>query len=127
MNASGLAHTRTLPPLPAPARRELQAHLEAAEWPGDVESVVLAVHEALINAHDHAGGATCARVGLDGSDVLVEVHDEGPGFDVARHLSHPPDTLAERGRGLWLIGQLADSWDVRRHQGQTCFSLRFRP
>jgi anti-sigma regulatory factor (Ser/Thr protein kinase) len=127
MNASSLAHTRTLPPLPAPARRELRAHLEAARWPGDVDSVVLAVHEALMNSQNHAGGATSARVGLDGSDVVVEVRDEGPGFDVVHHSSHPPDPLSERGRGLWLISQLADRWDVRQQQGETCFCLRFRP
>ncbi len=127
MNASRLEHTHTLPPAPAAARRELQSLLEGAGWPGDVDCVLLAVHEALINSHRHAGGATSAHASLDGKDLVVEVRDEGPGFDVDRHASQPPEVMAERGRGLWLISQLADSWDVRRDAGEVCLSLRFRP
>ncbi len=113
--------------MPGAARRELQSILEGADWPGDVESVLLAVHEALINSQRHAGGAVSARVCLDGKDVIVEVRDHGPGFDIAGHARRPPEVMAERGRGLWLISQIADSWDVREEDGQTCFSLRFRP
>lgn len=127
MNAQRLAHARALPAMPGPARRELQALLQDANWPGDVDSVLLAVHEALINSHRHAGGAVSARVCLDGKDLVVEVRDEGPGFEVDPHASQRPEAMAERGRGLWLISQIADSWDVRRDKGQTCFSLRFRP
>jgi anti-sigma regulatory factor (Ser/Thr protein kinase) len=127
MNASSLAHTRTLPPFPGAARRELQDLLEDANWPGDVDSVVLAVHEALMNSQRHAGGAISACVGLDGTEVVVEVCDGGPGFDVPRHAARPPEVLAEQGRGLWLISQIADSWDVRKQRGETCLTLRFRP
>ncbi len=127
MNASSLDHSRSLPPVPGAARRELQSLLQDAEWPGDVDSVLLAVHEALMNSHRHGGGAVSARAGLDGRDVIVEVRDEGPGFDVGHHASHPPEVMAERGRGLWLISQIADSWDVHRDDGGTCFRLRFRP
>ena len=101
--------------------------LEAAHWRGDVDSVLLAVHEALMNSHRHAGGAVSAEVCFQGQELVVEVRDRGPGFDVDRHASHPPEIMAERGRGLWLISQLADSWDVRRDRGQTCLSLRFSP
>ncbi len=118
---------RALPPSPSAARRELQSLLESARWPGDVEGVVLAVHEALMNSQRHAGGATSATVGLDGPAVVVEVRDSGPGFDVDRHARVPPDPMAERGRGLWLISQLADSWDVRRVEHETCLRLRFDP
>jgi anti-sigma regulatory factor (Ser/Thr protein kinase) len=89
--------------------------------------VVLAVHEALMNSQRHAGGATAAMVGLDGPAVVVEVRDEGPGFDVARHAEAAPDPMAERGRGLWLISQLANSWEVLRFDDETCLRLRFDP
>lgn len=127
MNASPTAHRRRLPPVPGAARRELQSLLNEADWPGDVDSVLLAVHEALINSHRHGGGAVSAQVFLDGQDLFVEVCDQGPGFDVSRHASRPPEALAERGRGLWLISQIADSWNVRQDRGGTCFILRFRP
>jgi anti-sigma regulatory factor (Ser/Thr protein kinase) len=127
LTACGLAQPRALPPSPSAARRELQSILEGARWPGDVEGVVLAVHEALMNSHHHAGGATAASVGLDGSSVVVEVRDSGPGFDVGRHTADPPDPMAERGRGLWLISQLAESWEVLRADDETCLRLRFGP
>ena len=127
LNAPSLAHNRPLPPIPGPGRRELQALLDEADWPGDVDSVLLAVHEALMNSHRHGGGAVSAQASLKGHDLVVEVRDRGPGFDVARHASDPPEAMAERGRGLWLISQIADSWDVRHDEGVTCFSLCFRP
>lgn len=101
--------------------------LEEAEWPGDVDAVVLAVHEALMNSCRHAGGVTSASAGLDGPELLVEIRDAGRGFDVDRHAAQPPDAMAERGRGLWLISQIAHSWAVRRHDGETSFCLRFQP
>ena len=127
MNAPSTHRSRALPPIPNQARRELRSLLVEADWPGDVESVVLAVHEALINSQRHAGGAVSARVSLHGQDVVVEVCDAGPGFDVSDHASRPPEVMAERGRGLWLISQIAESFDVRRDDDETCLSLRFRP
>ena len=128
MNVIDMVQTRALSPVPAQARRELQSLLKAADWPGDVDEVVLAVHEALINAQRHAGGATSATAAVqDSSALLVEVRDEGPGFDVNEHAGQPPDPLAERGRGLWLITQIAAAWEVRRSGPETCFRLRFCP
>ena len=101
---------------------------EARSWPGDIDAILLAVHEALINSQRHAGGATSATVEVeDGTALVVEVRDEGPGFDLAEHASDPPDPLAERGRGLWLITQIAVSWDVRQQEGETCLRLHFKP
>src|SRR5205085_3347136 len=73
MNPTDMVQTRALSPVPAQARRELQSLLEAAEWPGDVDGIVLAVHEALTNAQRHAGGATSATAAVqDSSSLLVE-------------------------------------------------------
>ena len=101
--------------------------LDAAHWPGDIDAVVLAVHEALMNSYRHAGGVTSASMGLDGPDVCVEIRDAGRGFDVDHHAGHAPDAMAERGRGLWLISQIAQSWDVTRRNGETSLCLRFQP
>ena len=127
MNASSLEQTRPLSPRPALARHELRSLLESVRWPGDVESVVLAVHEAMINSERHAGGAHSARASLDGWDLIVEVRDGGPGFSVDPYAAGPPDAMAEQGRGLWIISQIAERWEVRHHKGQTSLRLRFRP
>ncbi|MCA1690866.1 MAG: ATP-binding protein [Acidimicrobiales bacterium] len=126
MTPTGLANTWALPPDPGPARRELQALLEESHWPGDVDAVVLAVHEAMINAERHGGGATSATAEVTGSSITVEVRDQGPGFDLKSQAQQRPDALAERGRGLWLISQIAQSWDVRRRGRETCLRLRFQ-
>ncbi|MGH9278727.1 MAG: ATP-binding protein [Acidimicrobiales bacterium] len=127
MLGSGLAQSCSLPPNPSDARHELQALLSASAWPGDADAVVLAVHEAIMNSELHAGGATAATAQTDGTTVVVEVHDGGPGFDIDGHARHPPDPLAERGRGLWLISQIAHGWELERQCGRTCLRLVFQP
>ena len=112
---------------PARGRRQLRSFLRDAGWPGDVEAVVLAVHEALMNSFQHAGGCTSALAGLDDLELVVEVRDAGPGFDLDRFTGQPPSTLAERGRGLWLISRIADRYQVERRNGTTCFRLAFHP
>lgn len=104
---------------PALARRELTAMLTDAGWDGDVDGVLLAVHEAMVNAQRHGGGVTHAGAGFDGRSLVVEITDRGRGFDVPDS-SGMPDLTAERGRGLFLIRRLAtdahlvrDGADVR--------------
>lgn len=76
----------------------------------DLFSVRLAVEEALVNAFKHGhhnlpGKAVTVRFRIAPDEVLVEVEDQGPGFDPAQ----VPDPLAaenlERGsgRGLFLM------------------------
>lgn len=127
MNASGSARSHPLPPNATDARHELQALLDEAAWPGDSEAVCLAVHEAIMNSERHAGGATEAVARTEGTTVVVEIRDRGPGFDIDRHAQEAPDPLAERGRGLWLITQLADGWRVDSQRGDTRLCLRFDP
>jgi anti-sigma regulatory factor (Ser/Thr protein kinase) len=71
--------------------------------------VVLAVREALTNAVFHGNGSRLgARVSLrcrpepDTRSMVVEVADEGAGFDLDS-LRPPEDPLSERGRGIPLI------------------------
>jgi anti-sigma regulatory factor (Ser/Thr protein kinase) len=122
-----LAQTRWLSPNPTQARRELLALLRGSGWPGDVEGVCLAVHEAIMNSERHAGGATSAVARTNGQTLVVEVHDAGPGFDIDRYADRPPEPLAEQGRGLWLISQIADGWQVDRSGGKTRLQLTFVP
>ncbi|HEX5116401.1 MAG TPA: HAMP domain-containing sensor histidine kinase [Pseudonocardiaceae bacterium] len=46
---------------------------------GSPASLRRAVTALLDNAIRHADGSVCATVGVDGGDVVVDVHDDGPG------------------------------------------------
>ncbi len=100
-----------LPRQPSLARRELTHLLADARWEGDVDGVLLAVHEAMVNAQRHGGGVTSATAGFEGRDLVVEVSDRGCGF----HIPESPkvaDINAERGRGLFLIRHLTADAEV---------------
>lgn len=117
---------RTISRSPARARGELRALLTAAAWPGDVESAVLAVHEALTNAILHGGGVRNVSASVQDSVLEVEVCDGGRGFAMGRWHERP-DPLSEGGRGLWLISRIADNYDVTTTAAGTCLRLRFLP
>lgn len=127
MSASALAHPVALSPEPAVARRQLVELLGEAGWPEmQIDGVVLAVHEALVNAHRHGGGLHRARAGFDGGSLVVEVCDRGEGFTLPE--SEPaPERQAERGRGLFLMGRLATCLEVGRRGEEVCLTMRFEP
>ena len=118
------AQTVTLPASPREARGELARVLAERRWPGDVDAVLLVVHEAIVNAHSHAGGPRQVRVTFDGPSLSVELCDAGPGFDVPEE-PPMPDPGAERGRGLWLMRQMANDVEVRRDASGVRLHLRF--
>ncbi|HTJ76338.1 MAG TPA: ATP-binding protein [Acidimicrobiales bacterium] len=124
MIASSLTRPVPLSPQPAAARHQVGQLLADAGWAGDPDTVILALHEALVNSQRHAGGVTGATVAIDGSAVVVEVRDRGRGFVVPESPAMP-DPSAERGRGLFLIGQLADRAEVSRAGNDVCLHMRF--
>lgn len=124
MIASSLTRPVSLSPQPTVARRQVGRLLGDACWPGDIDAVLLAVHEALVNAQRHGGGVTSASACLDDGSVVVEVRDRGRGFAVPTSPA-VPDPAAETGRGLFLIRSLASAADVTRSGDETCLQLRF--
>jgi anti-sigma regulatory factor (Ser/Thr protein kinase) len=72
--------------------------------------------ELIGNVVRHAPGAVEIALQSDGQRVLLEVSDDGPGFEPARGL---PPALAENGRGLFLVAQFADRmWvEANPHRG----------
>ena len=124
MIASSLTRPVSLSPKPTVARRQVGRLLGDAGWPGDIDAVLLALHEALVNAQRHGGGVSRASAALAGGTVVVAVRDPGRGFAVPT--SPPvPDPAAETGRGLFLIRSLATEADVTRSGDETCLQLRF--
>ena len=124
MMVSALTRPVELPHQPGAARRELAGILEDASWDGDVDGVMLAVHEAMVNAQRHGGGVTKATAGFEGPNVVVEISDRGKGFDVPDSPALA-DVAAEQGRGLFLIRHLADDAKVVRSGREVCLVLTF--
>ena len=124
MASSSVTRPVELSRQPAVARRELARVLAEERWDGDVDGVILAVHEAMVNAQRHGGGVTGASVCVDGDTVSVEVADKGRGFQIPETASGA-DVTAERGRGLFLIHHLATEATVRRNGTEVCLTLRF--
>ena len=124
MIASSLTRPVELSEQPGAARRQLARLLDDAGWDGDTDAVVLAVHEAMVNAQRHAGGVVHATAGLDGHAVVVQVADKGQGFRIPQS-PDMPDAAAETGRGLYLIRRLAADARVVRSNGEVRLVLRF--
>ena len=124
MVAASLTPPVELSPQPTVARRELAHFLTERSWDGDVDAVVLAVHEAMVNAQRHGGGVTRVCAAVEDGDVVVEISDRGRGFGVPE-APQMPDTAAERGRGLYLIRRLTSDARVVRAGRDVSLQLRF--
>lgn len=79
--------------------------------PAKTDETIFAVGEALANAVEHGyqpNGEMTVRVAhlVDQGAVVVEVEDDGPGFDVARSGRYRSD--ATRGFGLTIMHEMAD-------------------
>jgi len=125
MTGSDLAQPKALSSRPSLARQQVRATLAEIGWEGDADEVVLAVHEALVNAQRHAGAVLRAEMALEGSSLVVRVWDSGPGFDLDDHVARAPEPLAERGRGLWLIGRVTTTCEVGRDDDGVVLVMRF--
>jgi serine/threonine-protein kinase RsbW len=81
------------------------------------DDVAVAVGEACANTVMYGYGGTCYRVAMwvDGTDCLVEVADNGVGFELDQPPSRP-DPRAGGGYGLFLLTAMVDDWRVARRQ-----------
>ena len=96
------------------ARRDLYAWLEAHGTGGPrVPDLLLALTELATNAVRAARTAVEVRCWLAPDAVMLEVTDDGPGFDASiPRSSRDLDPLAERGRGLFLVAALVDECTI---------------
>jgi serine/threonine-protein kinase RsbW len=106
-----LSRSFPLTPLAASeARRSLAELALDARVARDLE---LVVSELVTNSVEHSGvgpeGSVRLNVELDADRVLVEVLDEGPGFDAEDRETQGTD---DRGRGLLIVDRLASRWGV---------------
>ena len=76
-----------------------------------IHDLLLAATELCANAVEHAtwqGAGVVMRARTEGSDVVLEVEDDGGGLSWPMLALEPPDPRAEHGRGLWLVRTFTD-------------------
>jgi serine/threonine-protein kinase RsbW len=100
------------------------ARLRPAPLPDEVlGDLKLALTEACTNsvrhAYDGAGGAVSIGYELHDDRLVVEVVDQGPGFepDEARSGQDEDDELSEGGLGIAIIEALTDEFEITRGEG----------
>jgi anti-sigma regulatory factor (Ser/Thr protein kinase) len=106
-----LPRTVRAPAVAREAMRELCRDLIEGDMLTDAE---LLVSELVTNALRHGDGRIVLRGGLDADKLMVEVIDEGGGFE---HELRRRDFDDVGGWGLGLVEDLASRWGV--HEGTT--------
>jgi anti-sigma regulatory factor (Ser/Thr protein kinase)/predicted ArsR family transcriptional regulator len=99
-------------------RREIAAYLRRhAHDRHRVWAAETIVGELVSNAVDHAGGPIWVSLDWGGRQPVLTVHDLGAMFELEPRL---PELSAERGRGLWMVSQLATDLAVaaKRSRGK---------
>lgn len=75
--------------------------------------IVIIAGELAANAVRHGGGHGTLRLWAAGDDLFCEVTDGGSGLADPNAGRRLPSTATSGGRGLWIVRQLADRFDVR--------------
>ncbi|MEO3886549.1 ATP-binding protein [Nonomuraea sp. B5E05] len=91
---------------------------------------VLAVHESVVNAVEHAGGHGHFRLWTVDGFILAETTDGGTGIPGRYFDGHRlPADFAATGRGIFLIRELCDEADFRTGPCGTTvrLTMRLRP
>jgi serine phosphatase RsbU (regulator of sigma subunit)/anti-sigma regulatory factor (Ser/Thr protein kinase) len=89
--------------------------------PSDAEDLLLTVSELCTNAvrfSSGAPGALSVHAWADADAIVVEVADDGGGFEW-QEVTDVPDPDADTGRGLFLVTSLVDQVEVTRRDDRT--------
>ncbi len=108
-----------------------EAVLKHVEIPDDhLEHTSLAIREAAANGIEHGNGEGSGKrvdilIRMEAEELIVEVRDEGSGFDpdgVADPLA-PENLLKPRGRGIFLTRRFMDAVEYQ-FDGGTVMTMR---
>lgn len=107
-------------------RAAVAAHGSRLGLAGDrLDDLLLMAHELASNAIQHGGGRGQLRLSRQEDVIACQVDDWGDGLpDGADAGLHTPTPGALRGRGLWLVRQLADEIEVRSGATGTSVTVR---
>ena len=113
-------------------RSALACLLAREGWSGESAGrVLLASTEALTNAIEHGsplGGSIGVELSVAEGLVRIRVTDEGrPGTALPRIPASPPPPASTRGRGMLIIGRLAEDVEIVRHDAGTAITVTFLP
>jgi len=95
-------------------------------------NMLIAVSEAVNNAIIH--GNKCSNekkvlveIEVKGNKIFIEVHDEGEGFnpDLIDDPRKPENLLKANGRGVFLIKELASSYEFIKSSNGTIVKMSF--
>lgn len=75
----------------------------------------LIIGELLSNAARHTDGNVCLEIGSDDGHAEISVYDSSTDFAI--EVKRPLDEMAETGRGLYIISQLARRLSIHPHDG----------
>ena len=107
-------HLPRSPLAPGIARRAISAWLKEVLTGQDLDTAKLLTSELVANAIVHGQGRILLRGGLDENRVLVEVIDDGAGFE---HEIRSSNFDELHGRGLAIVDAEASRWGI--HEGTT--------
>lgn len=99
---------------PAIARRSIVRWLAPDVEPDELDTAKLLVSELVTNAVVHGHGEITLRAKLDEDRLLVEVIDQGQGFE---RTVRQRDFAGIGGRGLAIVDSEASRWGI--HEGTT--------
>ncbi|WP_197289399.1 methanogen output domain 1-containing protein [Saccharothrix sp. NRRL B-16348] len=97
--------------VPTTLRRDIGDYLarHSDAGPDQLADAELIAQEMLANAIDHSDGPIWVSLEWSEAHPVLTVRDMGATFALPEHV---PDTAQPRGRGLWLISQLAPEFTV---------------
>ncbi|WP_169983706.1 ATP-binding protein [Microbispora sp. H10836] len=111
----------------AALRENIQRYAVQAGLTGPrLDDLVIAANEAAINVLEHGGGAGTLAISCDGGVVAVDIADHVGALPPGAVPGERPGGRADRGFGLWLMGELCDSVTIDQIPGQSTVRLFMR-
>jgi anti-sigma regulatory factor (Ser/Thr protein kinase) len=109
-------------------RRAVAEQAESCGLSGPrLDDFVLAVHESVVNAVEHAGGHGYLKLWTVNGVIRSETTDHGSGIpDDYVAARHRPSELGYTGRGIYLIRRLCDTADFHTSPLGTTVRLTMR-
>lgn len=124
---------RRFPPMAASvpmARHEISGWLAVGgDGPASIaDELLLVVTELATNSMRAARSGFQIRAWFEADSVVLELTDDGTGFDQRRVPDHGqvPELMAERGRGLFLLRELMDDLIIESNESGTVVRARKR-
>jgi anti-sigma regulatory factor (Ser/Thr protein kinase) len=109
----------------AQIRHDIKAIAATTGFSDRAGDVALALDELIANSQEHGEPPIEVEAWNDGR-LVIEVSDKGTGFDRAEIWgTHPPRHTGHRGRGLWIVRQLADRVEIFTDDGSTRVRVEF--